>query len=356
MELLYTKDVKWLDEWDNYLLKNDLGSHLLYSDWLKSYKTYGFDYEILILKDKDKIIGGYGAVIAKSLFFKFYIIPHGPIVSLGYEKELDKITASLKVRAKKLNCCYAQYSLPLSNDTLIEKHTYSQEVLKSIKNLGKKGNLFKYVYSSYGINWVDFNTTNSPEELLLQLSSQVRRNINLSYRNNAIIEFAATEEECRAAYSLIEENANQGGYAVRSFDDFKETMLEMMVKGTAFLITAKVGDEIKGSAFFVNSGNHFTYISGGTKKEKPDMKIGYLLHWEIIKKAYQFECSGYNISMGGSKGVVEFKAKFNTKALFFKEPHYHFILNPFLFKIYLILNSIFVKNKKTISVLLKRFK
>jgi lipid II:glycine glycyltransferase (peptidoglycan interpeptide bridge formation enzyme) len=356
MELLYTKEVKWLDEWDNYLIENDLGSHLLYSNWLKSYTTYGFAYEILILKNKDKIIGGFGAVIAKSLFFKFYIVPHGPIVSLGYEKELDKIIASLKDRAKKLNCCYVQYSLPLSNDTLIEKQTYSHEVLKSINNLGKKGNLFKYVYSSYGINWVDFNTNNNADELLLQLSSQVRRNINLSYKNNAIIEFASTEKECRSAYLLIEENAKEGGYAVRSFNDFKDTILEMVAKKSAFLMTAKVGNEIKGCAFFVKSGNHFTYISGGTKKEKPDMKIGYLLHWEIIKKSFQSGFSGYNISMGGSKGVVEFKAKFNTKALLFEAPHYHVILSPLLFKIYLILNSIFVKNKKTVSVLLKRFK
>jgi lipid II:glycine glycyltransferase (peptidoglycan interpeptide bridge formation enzyme) len=356
MELIYTKEVKWLDEWDNYLIKNDLGSHLLYSDWLKSYTTYGFDYEILILKNKDKIIGGFGAIIAKSLFFKFYIVPHGPIVSLGYKKELEKIIASLTDRAKKLNCCYVQYSLPVSNDPLIEKQTYSNEVLKSINNLGKKGNLFKYVYSSYGINWVDFNATNSPEELLLQFSSQVRRNINLSYRNNAIIEFSSTENECREAYSLIEDNAKEGRYGVRSFDDFKETIVQMIAKGTAYLMTAKVGNEIKGSAFFVKSGNHFTYISGGTKKEKPDLKIGYLLHWEIIKKGYQSGFSGYNISMGGSKGVVEFKAKFNTKALLFDAPHYHVILSPILFKIYLILNSIFVKNKKTISVLLKRFK
>ncbi len=356
MELLYTKEVAWLNKWDNYLMTNDLGCHLLYSDWLKSYTKYGFDFEILILKSKDKIIGGFGAVIAKSLFFKFYIIPHGPIVSLGYEKELDKIIASFVDRAKKLNCCYVQYSLPLSNDALIEKQTYSPEVLQLINNLGKKGNLFKYVYSSYGINWVDCNSTNSHEELLLQFSSQVRRNINLSYRNNPIIEFASSEKECRSAYSLIEENAKEGRYAVRSFNDFKDTILEMVTKKSAFLMTANVGNEIKGCAFFVKSGNHFTYISGGTKKEKPDMKIGYLLHWEIIKKSFQSGFSGYNISMGGSKGVVEFKAKFNTKALLFEAPHYHVILSPLLFKIYLILNSIFVKNKKTVSVLLKRFK
>ena len=356
MNFFFTNDPTWIAKWDEFLAKVNRGSHLLYSDWLSSYKSYGFEYEIFIVSDEDKIIGGFGAVIAKSLIFKFYIVPHGPILTLGYENELNSVIATLNERARNRNCCYVKYSLPLSYDVAIEKHTFSPEIVKSLNNLGKKGNLFKYVYSSYGINWVDFNLTNNPEELLQQLSSQVRRNINLSYKNNAIIEFASTESECRAAYSLIEDNAKQGGYAVRSFDDFKDTIFQMIGKGNAFLMTAKVGNEIKGSAFFVKCGNHFTYISGGTKKEKPDMKTGYLLHWEIIKKSYQFGFSGYNISMGGSKGVVEFKSKFNTKVLLFEAPHYHVILRPILFKIYLILNSIFVKNKKTISVLLKRFK
>ena len=91
-------------------------------------------------------------------------------------------------------------------------------------------------------------------------------------------------------------------------------------------------------------------------QQKPDLKLGYLIHWEFMKKSIEMGYNGYNISMGGSKGVVEFKSKFNTTTINFIEPHYHLILKPFIFNIYTILNSIFVKNKKTISVLLKRFK
>lgn len=80
MELLFTKDNNWMQKWDDFLLQENRGSHLLYSDWLNSYASYGFDYEVLLVLENDKIVGGFGAVIAKSLFFKFYIIPHGPIL------------------------------------------------------------------------------------------------------------------------------------------------------------------------------------------------------------------------------------------------------------------------------------
>lgn len=356
MELLFTKDINWMQKWDDFLLQENRGSHLLYSDWLNSYASYGFDYEVLLVLENDKIIGGFGAVIAKSLLFKFYIIPHGPILKNGFENNLEKVIEVIPNRAKQLGCCYVQYSLPISDVPQVETKTFSTALIKDSKIIGKTGNYFKYVYSSYGINWVDFNGSISPEELLNQFSVQVRRNINLSYKSIPEIHFAISEEECLLAYTSIEDNALEGNYSVRSFEDFKSTILNLIAKNRAYLIFVKVDNQLKGAGLAVDCGNCLTYISGGTKKEKPDLKLGYLIHWELIKKSFEIGYKGYNISMGGSKGVVEFKSKFNTNTIYFSEPHYHVIVKPFIFRIYTILNSIFVKNKKTISVLLKRFK
>lgn len=356
MEFLFTKELFWLQKWDDFLYKEDRGSHLLYSDWLQSYSSYGFDYELLVILDDGKIVGGFGAVIAKSLIFKFYIIPHGPVFQHNYENYLREAIDKIKVRAKEMGCCYAQYSLPISDATQIKSKTYSSKSISALKLIAKNGNRFKYVYSSYGINWVNFDGANTSDELINQFTAQVRRNINLSYKNKPEILFAKTDEECRIAYKAIEDNALEGNYSVRSFDDFKDTLLNLIKKDRGFLIYIKVNNEVKGAGFAVNCGNCLTYISGGTKKEKPDLKLGYLIHWEFIKKSFELGFSGYNISMGGSKGVVDFKSKFNTSTLNFIEPHNYLVLKPFIFSIYSILNSIFVKNKKTISVLLKRFK
>ena len=74
MDFIITKEEFWLTKWNTFLKNENRGSHLVYSNWLQSYKSYGFDFEVLLFIDNDIIIGGYGAVIAKSLFFKFYII------------------------------------------------------------------------------------------------------------------------------------------------------------------------------------------------------------------------------------------------------------------------------------------
>ncbi len=355
MEIIFTKSKKWLDKWDDFITKNDKGNHLNFSDWLASYGSYGFDYEICIAIGEDEIIGGYGAVIAKFLFFKFYIISSGPVVGKNYENKISDIIIEMKNRAQKLGCCYFQFSFPVANNQEIIPFVYPESNFNLPFDI-KKGAFFKHVYPSYGINWIPFDGCESKEELLKKFSIQVRRNIKLSYQNNPIIDFVTEEKECKLAYELIEQNAQKGNYSVRSFNDFGSTILSLIKKGKAFFVVAKVNNEIKGVSILVDTGKYLTYITGGTSKEKPDLKLGYLLHWEAIKKSFDLGYSGYNISMGGSKGVVEFKAKFNTKTIYFNDPHHYFVLNPFLFKIYSLLNIILAKNKKTLIKLYQFFK
>ncbi len=356
MEVFFTKEPKWHEKWDDFLISNDIGNHFSLSDWLNSYSSYGFDYEVCICLKEGKIVGGYGSVIAKVAFFKFYCIPSGPIFSSGLEAHLPLVSKELVGRASKLGCCYVQFSIPTADNIIISTKTFSKEAITPFFKNYKKGNKFKHIYSAYGINWVDFNKTQSPEVLLKQFSIQVRRNIKLSYASNPKISYATTIEECKLAYELVTENAKNGNYTVRSFEDFGDTILKLITANKAYFIIAKINNDIKGVAFCVKGGNALTYITGGTKKEKPDLKIGYLLHWEIIKKSYELGYRGYNISMGGSKGVIEFKSKFNTNTILFDEPFYYFILNPFLFNLYLCFKTILSKHKKSISVLLRQFK
>jgi len=354
--MIFTKEKKWLDKWDKFVWNNYKGSHLVFSDWLQSYECYGFDVEIGLYIDNGKILGGFGAIIAKMSFFKFYIVPHGPIMIDGYEDGFEALINNLYSRAKKIKCCYVQYSMPFSNNSIIELYSYNTELKYKIKNLGEEGSLFKYVYSSYGINWLDFNIAKSPEELLQQFATQPRRNVNLAYRNSFQIAYPQTEEDCRKAYSLIERNAKDGNYSIRKFEDFKKTILSLLTKRKLFLMTVSYENELKGAALFVDNGNYLTYISGGTKKEQPDLNIGYILHWEAIKKSYNKGYKGYNISMGGSIGVQKFKAKFMAKPIFFDNPHYHFVISPIVFKLFLFINGYFKRNKVRISNILKRIK
>lgn len=356
MEIFFTKDKEWLEKWDKFVCMNNRGSHLILSDWLQSYESYGFDFEIGIYVVDGEIIGGFGAVIAKVFFFKFYILPHGPIFLDNFENNISHMLKEIELRAKKIKCCYLQYVLPFSGNNIIKSYTYNPDLKKTIEVLGKKGSLFKYIYSSYGINWLNFDQAKSSEELLKRLKVQARRNINRAYGKNFEVKYPVTEEDCKIAYSLIEENAKSGNYSVRVFEDFKKTILNLIHKKRAFLLTISINNEIKGSAFVVNCNNYLSYISGGTNKDELGSNIGYAIHWELIKKSYGLDYKGYNISMGGSIGVQNFKTKFSANAIFFEDSQYHLILKPTYFKIFLLVEKYIKPYKSQVSKILSFLK
>ncbi|MEO1032567.1 MAG: hypothetical protein AAFX55_14240, partial [Bacteroidota bacterium] len=110
------------------------------------------------------------------------------------------------------------------------------------------------------------------------------------------------------------------------------------------------------TCFYNKASNYMTNISGGTLREKPDIKLGYMLQWEAIKKSFDLDYGGYNISMGGSEGVKEFKEKFSAEAIYFEEPHYHSVLRPFVFKSFLVFEKIIKPYKSYISKVLSKYK
>ena len=357
MKFIFTKEKEWLKKWDNYVNKHPKGSHLIYSDWLKSYQSYGFDFEIAILLDNNKIVGGCGVVIPKFLSFKFYIIPHGPIYSEGYENYFKEHILEIKSHAKQLGCCYMQLSFPMSLNKKVDNNTYDAFFAKTLSELNlKPGKLFKYVYSSYGLNWVDLKNYKKADDFLEKLTPKVRRNIRIPYNKSATAHFLTETNDIEKAYEVIVENALQGGYSVRSFSEFKGTINQLISKKQAYFIICKVDGHIKAAAFFVETSGYITNIMGGVSREKPDIKLGYMLQWEIIKKSIELGYSGYNISMGGSKGVQEFKSKFGSESIFYENPHFYLVLKPFYFKLFKLFDTKLKPYKHQVSRLLSRLK
>jgi lipid II:glycine glycyltransferase (peptidoglycan interpeptide bridge formation enzyme) len=354
MEFIFTKDKHWLKKWDHFVQTNEKGSHLILSDWLRSYESYNFDFEVCLCLENDSIIGGYGAVIAKILFFKFYIVPYGPIMEKGYENDLNSLIDNVPKRAKRLKACYSHITLPFSS--VFNSHTYTGfSQLDSLKS-ANEGHKFKYVYSSNGLNWVDLNFYKDSDVLLQNFKSSVRRDIRSSYRKGLKAKFLNNEKDIELAYQLCLENALKGNYSIREWKVFKNHLLELIRNDIAKFIAAYLNDELKGAILVVKSGNYYTYILGATKKENPDLLVGHFLQWEAIKLSLENGFDGYNISLGGSEGVRKFKNGFSNEQIFFEDSKFHWVLNPFIFKMYLVFDKHIKPYKKKIAQMLSMIK
>ncbi len=211
---MFTKEEAWLKKWDVFVFENPKGSHLLFSDWLASYASYGFDYEVGLVLEGDTIIGGCGVVIPKFLFFKFYIIPHGPIYRKNDEQNLvDHLKAIMK-HAIDIGACYMQMSVPITSHKDLREYTYNNTLTALLCDLNiEPGKLFNYVYSSYGLNWVDLRGFKNADDFLEQLTPKVRRNIRLPYNKQASPRFLTKLTDIEQAYIIITQNANNDYYA-----------------------------------------------------------------------------------------------------------------------------------------------
>jgi hypothetical protein len=353
MEIIYTKDKDWIDKWDTFIINNDKGSHLMLSDWIKSYQSYGFDYEFCIGIYNDIIIGGYGVVIAKALVFKFFIVPYGPIVTKGYEGQFNQLIATVPERAKYHKSCYCHITLPFSQVSNARIYNVLPEL--SALNNAKEGHLFKYVYSSSGLNWIDLKGFDD-ESKIMTLKSAVRRNIRNSYRKGLILELMDSNVKLEVGYRLFIENSRLANYSIREWYDIKESIFALQEKGLLKMLGAYKNGELKGAILLVKSGNYFTYILGGSKKEVPDLRTGDFLQWEAVKLSFAYGFDGYNISLGGSKGVIEFKNSFNTEQIEFENSKFHWILKPSFFNMFLLFEKHLKPHKKKISMILSIFK
>ncbi len=351
MELIFTKEPELLKKWDVFVAHEDKASHLMLSEWIKSFASYGFDYEFCLVMESGAIIGGYAAVIAKALVFRFYIVPYGPILSSGSKDDFSKLLASVPGRAKNFNACYCHVTLPVSMTE--NRHVFSAPIpVAGAKN----GHRFKYVYSSSGLNWIDLESFSDEESLLHSLKSYVRRNIRSSLRSGLELNLISENAEVEKAYKFILQNAQLNRYSLRDWNSFGPTILKMIGDGSATFLGAYKDGILKGAILIITAGNYTTNILGETVKEKPDLRVGYFLHWHAIRISFERKLSGYNISLGGSKGVTDFKDSFASYQILFENSKFHWVLKPAQFNFFLFIEKFIKPYKKSISKLLSAFK
>lgn len=341
-----------IDAWDDFVENHPQGSHLIYSDWLQSYHAYGFRTEIAVSKADDVIQGGFGAVIATVLGFRFYIIPYGPI---GTSPDvLRECLHAAEARATAVGACMIQFTIPMGDPRCRPMFPLQDQL---IPNDFRSGNAFKYVYSSPGFNWIDLAQHQTIESLIESFpSASFRRDVRSGMRKNEQFSFAVTPEEVAVAYALCQENADENGYQIRSWDAIGTVLLSLIRKDRLKLITTSSAGQLKGAGLFLKAGGYYTFVMGGTKKEKPTRHTGHFLQIKALEMAFHQGMDGYNISLGGSEGVRAFKGSFGTVAYPFERGTYHKVLRPVQFKIFRFADVRMKPYKSSIAKVLKWFR
>jgi lipid II:glycine glycyltransferase (peptidoglycan interpeptide bridge formation enzyme) len=349
-ELIEVINENELREWDSLNFNSFYGHHLQLSNWLKSYRSYGFDFEILKLIDKKtgQIVAGAGFVIIKKLWIKLAICPSGPIIFSNDFFGISELIILIKNHYNNLNFSLVQFNLPIFADPS-ETLKYFQPKAISEKSLNFliKGQIFKGVSAINGVRAVDLfnhreNRHFSEDELMKNFSKNTKRNIIKAYQFSTKVEFIKFSKDLKSAYEIIWANSISQGYTIRTWKEFGPYLTDMFETGHCHFIIAKSNDEVHGALILFECGQRLTYIMGGTKRLATDLKIGHLLHFEAIKYALKSKFLFYDISVGGPPSVTKFKEGFNGI-------HYSYLGNN-----YIVLNKLNIIIIKKISNLLKK--
>lgn len=357
----WTTSPEDLKDWDHFLHTNPRGNNLQCSDWLKSYKKYGFSFEVLVVRnEKNEVIGGIGTVLAGFPFFRVLIAPCSPIINKEYEDLFENLLQQFLNRAKQKKVFYCHINLPVlkEENSILKAHCISTSIDLSLFETGTPGNQFPAILSISGFRPVFINYSEGVETykaLFKSFNTNTKRNIKAALKNNLELRFQITEAEVAAAYQMIEHNARVQGYPVRSWKEAKTMVMSLVEKGYCMVPCCYHQGQLKGALIVFDFGRHLTYISGGTLREDQDLKVGHFLHNEMLKQCIQKGYSFYDISVGGSKGVTRFKEGFRAYTTSFIDTRY-WILQPFKYSIFLRLNPFIEKNKVFISRILSKLK
>jgi hypothetical protein len=307
----FTKEEKAVVNWQRFLSQNSRAPFLQLYHRFSSYENVGFLWELqLCVDERGEILMGSANVFVKLPGIKIYICSHGPIHNCSHINEgliVDYINHFNK-RAVESGCsiCQLTYPVELEADLILGKGYTVGRIFDDIA-VYEKLNVLKLTNSC--------GDKLDRDSIISKFTNNGRRDSRASYRKGLTSKILVLESDIREAYSCIESNASVKGYFVRSWREFRESILAAVNAKAMVIIAAYYGNEIQGAVILEGTSGVLNYTMGGVKRHHPDLLTGYFLQVEALVFAVANNFELYNISVGGPPNVQRFKSMFNPELI-----------------------------------------
>jgi lipid II:glycine glycyltransferase (peptidoglycan interpeptide bridge formation enzyme) len=283
-----------------------------------------------------------------------------------------KFQNSIGRKTLKIDGIYViKYNLPFGKSYLYSPRCVgnfiSENFINKIKEIAEKENaIFLKVEPSYAgasegefeillknfkfkksnnvqpLQTIILDITKSEEELLDQMHSKTRYNINLAQKKEIRIKKQDTRNNDQNYFEefwkLIEKTSKRDGFTAYP-KAYYEKMLE--IPGVE-LFTAGADDKIVAANIVLFYNGQAIYLHGASDYEHRNLMAPYLLQWEQIKEAKRRNCTEYDfwgINEAKWPGVTRFKRGFGGQEITYPGA-YDLIFKPFWYRIYKIAKRI----------------
>jgi len=190
--------------------------------------------------------------------------------------------------------------------------------------------------------------TKSEEELLKNMHSKTRYNIRLAQKHGVVIKENSSDSAFEAYLKLSEETTERQGFYAHN-RTYHQTMWNTLKKnGIAKLYTASYNDEIVSAWILFCFNDTIYYPYGASSRNHREVMAPNLLLWEIMKWGKTHEYKKFDLwgAMGPDPdthdpwyGFHRFKEGYHPDLVEFIGS-YDLIINPFLYKLYCLGDTI----------------
>lgn len=272
-------------EWENLTKANPASGYMQSFFWSEFKNTLGWETFKIGIMEQNHLAGG--AVVSKYSHYQnksILYIPEGPVLPYDNSEAKQMFHQLIGEIDKTVNLKRGKLTSHLRIEPKLSK-------LPAFFNRFQKAPV-----NQQPINTLIIDLTLSEEEILAQMKPNGRYNIKLALRYGVEVSTLKSQEGLKDFLKLYEQTLERNNFEGKNKDYFERLIYALSTQpGLGEFFFAKYHNQILSIALVLYYGEVATYLFGASSNSHREMMSGYLLQFEIIKKAKQLGLKSYDL-------------------------------------------------------------
>ena len=268
-------------KWEEFLAEHPEANFLQSWYWGLFQEELGRKIFRVGLFEKDKICGVWFCYIEPSKRGKYLVVPGGPIINWGNDKQVKQFAESTRRIAKENACIFVRVRPQLMDDELSRS---------SFSKMGfRKAPMYLHAELTSQLN-----VQPGEEELLANMRKATRYEVKKAQKLEIEVSDEYSQKNANLFIKLQHETARRQKFVPFS-ENFLKTQFNIFIKeGLAKLYTATLGKKVLAQAFIIFYGKEAVYHYGASTDEGRRYPGAYLIQWKAILEAKRRGIERYN--------------------------------------------------------------
>ena len=267
-------------QWDAFVESHPHAAFLQLSAWGELKSAFEWSSQTVTLSDGEgQIKAGALLLFRRIAGLTFAYIPRGPLTDWQDEATTRDLLAQIDAVTRERGAAFVKIE-PSLLDTPANRA----------------------LLSSYGFrpspqtvqprSTITLDISGSADEILAQMKSKWRYNIRLAERKEVTVR-AGTQDDLRHFQALMETTGDRDGFAVHSFDYYRQAY-DLLVPRHGVYLYAEYGGQVLASIVVLHCGPVAWYVWGASSDAERNRMPNHALQWAAIRWARERGATRYD--------------------------------------------------------------